>query len=88
MATRMVTVKLDPSDAELSKVRARLGLQASEIDSNFGVVTLNAAKHLYAILVDEDVANRIEGTEGVVGTYSNPRIETFGPPEPQKKPRG
>ena len=84
----MVTVKLAPSDAELSKVCAKLGLGASEIDSNFGVVTLNAAEHLYAILVDEAVANRIEGTEGVVGTYSNPRIETFGPPVSTKKSRG
>jgi len=76
----MVTLKLDPSNATLSKVLRALKLRPDEVDQNFGVVNLSDEPSLYAILVDEKVAARIEGVEGVQGTFSNPRIEPFGPP--------
>lgn len=81
MATRMVTLKLDPADATLKKIRARYELSHKEVDANFGVVALDPDKNLFAILVDEQAAGRLDGRDDVVGTYSNPKIEPFGPPQ-------
>ncbi|MEJ1961080.1 MAG: hypothetical protein WDO56_05830 [Gammaproteobacteria bacterium] len=77
----MVTLHLEPHEATLAKVIAKYGLAHHEIDSAFGVVDLDASKRLYAILVDEKVAERLEGSEGIAGSFSNPKIGTFGPPE-------
>ena len=79
MPTRMVTLRLEPSEAALPAVQKKFGLAATDLDRKFGVVVVDPDQKLYAILVDESVADRLEGTDGVGGTYSNPRIETFGP---------
>ena len=80
MATRMLTLRLDPTEATLARVRAKFGLAPHEVDSKFGVVDLAPGQKRYAILVDEAAAARLEGSEGIEGPFSNPKIETFGPP--------
>ncbi len=81
MSMLMMTVQLDPREASLANVRRKLQLARNEIDPNFGVVSLKPEENLYAILVDEAASARLAGTEGVVGPFANPRIETFGTPE-------
>jgi hypothetical protein len=81
MAGVMVTLRLEPEQANLDAVRQLLGLTAEEVDPAFGVVNISPAEHLYTILVDEAAAHRVADAEPVEGVYGNPRIEPFGPPE-------
>lgn len=81
MATRMLTVKLEPAEATPAKVAEKLHLSVADLDPAFGVVELDRDQQLYAILVDERIATGLENQDGVVGSYSNPRIEPFGPPK-------
>lgn len=70
----MVTLKLDPSQATVDRVRDLLQLGAHELDVPFGLVAVSPADGLYAILVDEAVARRIEGSEFVIGSFADPTI--------------
>ena len=70
----MVTLKLDPSQATLDQVRDLLHLGAEELDVTFGLVSVSPADGLYAILVDDDVARRLEGSEVVIGSFADPTI--------------
>lgn len=81
MATRLVTLHLDPASANMKSVRAKYGLIASDADEHFGVVCVSPSQNLYTILAEEEAANRIEGASGVAGVFANPKIESFGPPK-------
>ena len=76
----MLTLQLDPAEASEEHVRNKLELEGKELDPEFGVVEIDPAGHRYAVLVDEDVAERVQGAPDVEGPFSNPRIEPFGPP--------
>jgi hypothetical protein len=77
MAMRMVTVKLAPEKASLQHVREQLDLTPDQVDENFGVVSVSPQEDLYAVLVDEEAADVLDGSAAVEGVHSNPRIETF-----------
>lgn len=76
----MVTLRLGSKKASLASVCKQLALGPEELDRDFGVVAISPEDGLYAVLMDEKAADRIESVEGVQGVFSNPRIEPFGPP--------
>jgi hypothetical protein len=81
MAMQMITVKLDPKHANLESARQKLNLSLSDIDLEFGLVNIDPQQNLYTLMVDEKACGKLAGQKDVKGPFSNPRIETFGPPE-------
>lgn len=75
----LLTVELEPSRATLSEVKKALHLSDSDIDDEFGVVSVDPDAGLYAVLVEEPAAAAAASHPGVKGPFSNPRIEPFGP---------
>jgi hypothetical protein len=82
MSRVMVTLKLDSEHASAADVREAHGISAAEMDADFGVIEVSPEQGLYAVLVDPETAQRIQGAAGVQGQFSNPKIEPLGPPTP------
>lgn len=82
----MVTIQSPTAPPSIDEVRDRYQLAEDEIDLDFGVVEIDPQDHLYTILVDEAAAAKIvpSGDWEVSGPFSNPRIEPFGPPDPEE----
>lgn len=76
---RLVTVRLQ-SQATLAQAMRRLGLTEEEVDSGYGLVLIDPGQGLYGLRVAEEAARRIDPAAGG-GSYSDPRIEPFGPPD-------
>ena len=79
MAKVMLTLKLHPREASLARVRRKLDLGPADIDEDFGVVGIDPAQNLYAVMVEEKAAGARAERRGVSGPFSNPRIESFAP---------
>jgi hypothetical protein len=79
MASRMVTIRLEDAHANLKQVMERYGLAPEEVDEGFGVVCVSPEQQLYAIVVDDEAAARIEGQHDIAGVFANPKIKPFGP---------
>ena len=71
----MLTIELPRERATVDAVRERLGLEAFDIDTGFGVVPIDPDNGLYTVLVTPDAAERVQGTPGVSGPFANPPIE-------------
>jgi hypothetical protein len=83
----MLTVKLDAAEATVEGARTKLGLGAGDLDPGFGVVPIDPDHDLYAVLVEDTVAERADPTGLAGGPYSNPKIEPMGPPRPSRSSR-
>jgi len=82
MAKVMVNLAGRAARPTLAELAAQYGLAADQLDEQFGVIEVDPQEHIYTVLVDEQAAARIAGAEPTSAeTYSNPRIEPFGPPQ-------
>ncbi|GAA0462844.1 hypothetical protein [Streptomyces olivaceiscleroticus] len=79
--TVLVTVTLPPGST-LQDAQRRLGLADDEVDAAYGLVSIDPARNLFALMVTEEAGSRIKGLPGTQGPYANPRIHPFGPARP------
>lgn len=61
----------------------RLGFTPDEVDEAYGVVLIDDEDDTYVVRVDERAAARVDAKwrSPSDGSFSDPRIEPFGPPE-------
>ena len=82
MAKLMLTLHDRPPDLDIETVIAELGLDAADVDIEYGLQLIDPAAGDYVILVEEAALRRIDPAQaGVSGPYADVEIETFGPPE-------
>ncbi|MDW4905033.1 hypothetical protein RB628_06655 [Streptomyces sp. ADMS] len=77
--TLLVTVTL-PRGAAMQDALEELGLSAQEVDEEYGLVPIDPDKGLYALLVVESAAARLDdqgNTAAYGGPFANPKIEPF-----------
>ena len=66
----------------LQELMQVLQLKPDEVDMEYGAQLIDPAAGDYVILVEESVAGQIDPQLGEIsGPYSDPVIETFGPPQ-------
>ena len=74
----LMLVKGTPGAPSLADSASVLGVAVADLDSVFGVVTINPDRQLYSVRVD---ARKLpEGGDPEDGPFSDPRIEPMGPP--------
>lgn len=83
MGKVMMSMTAPQGAPTVDEIERRFALPRGAIDRQFGVVEIDDLTHEYAISVEENAVPRIKSTTDLtfVGPFSNPRIETFGPPE-------
>jgi hypothetical protein len=85
MSKVMMTIKSNhvPSLEELQK---QFELQVDDVDQSFGVIEIDSEQQLYTFMIEESKAIQLkdrfcdQGWLEYSGPYSNPKIDTFGPP--------
>jgi hypothetical protein len=76
----LLTVKLKPAEASVEGARTKLGLGGDALDPGFGLVPIDPDHDLYAVLVEDTVAEGADPAGLAGGPYANPTIQPLGPP--------
>jgi hypothetical protein len=56
----------------------KLHLAQGDIDTEFGIVSIDPAELVYAVLVDDRVGSKIPRSGKISGPFANPLVATFG----------
>lgn len=71
----LLTVRGSSGPPDLAAAARQLGLEADELDADFGVVLIDPDLKLYAVRSSSSRAARLPGAQ------ADPKIEPMGPPD-------
>jgi hypothetical protein len=74
----LMTVVGKGHSPSLASAAEQLGVQTADVDPVYGVVPVDPAQGLYAVLVRADRLQPTDQEENYRGPYANPRISSFG----------
>jgi hypothetical protein len=79
----MLTIHASENAPTVAEIIHRYALKPGDIDEEFGVVVIDPEAQDYTILVEPEVAQKIQPNEnwGISGPFSNPKIEPLWPPK-------
>ena len=78
----LITLTYRDQPPTLAQAAEELGLEVTELDTDFGVVELDSERGTYGVEVDIDrLPADFEKRRPFQGPYSSPPIEHFGPVE-------
>jgi hypothetical protein len=77
----LMTVHSESGPPTLEAAAAQLGVGVDALDTTFGVVLVDPRQGLYSVQVDANsIPPDAPTDEQYRGPFSNPQIDTFGPP--------
>jgi hypothetical protein len=87
VAGPLYTITSTEREPSLKEAAKMLDVEESVLDPKFGVTLIDPRKHLYAVKVKDEHAAAVAAKKGDPGggSFSNPIISDFGPPQPKKK---
>jgi hypothetical protein len=78
----LMTIRSEHGPPTLEAAARQLGVDVTAIDAQFGVIPIDPTQGLYSVEVDAaQLPAEVAGQEPYRGPFSNPRIESFGPPD-------
>ena len=87
MAKAMVQVHFPAGKPSLEEAAEALGLEAAELDPEFGVIATDPLRNLYTVRVDAELTGKAaaalesRASHPGEGVFGDVRIAPFGPPE-------
>ena len=79
-AFALMTVESKEGAPSVGDAAMSLGVDIGDLDAEFGVVPIDAPRGLYSVRVFADrLAKNTAKNESYQGSFSDPRIEPFGP---------
>ena len=74
MSHVFLTLRLKPDQAQLDSVLRRLSLNRAEVDTAFGLRSIDPREHLYAMLVEPRAAARVRREPSVERVSGNATV--------------